>query len=157
VEGNSVTGSGPDAGVLEAGIRVTVGASGVIRNNTVRDFLSVTQNPVVGPVGSMGILVFDTSGVGNPPNRPNGPVTTQPVLVEGNTLLNNAGGVDMFLADGSRVVNNVIECADVGSFSNEGGIALSGDDLGAINNHVSNSSVGVNLLANPTLGIANGS
>jgi hypothetical protein len=81
-------------------------------------------------------------------------VTTQPVLVEGNILLNNAGGVDMFRADGSRAVNNLIECAGVGGFANEGGISLSGNNLGAVNNRVSNSPVGIHLIANPTLGIA---
>ena len=154
VEGNSITGSGPGAGVFEFGIRVTVGASGAIQHNTVTDFLSVVPNPVLGSVGSAGILVFDTAGVGNPPSRPNGPVTTQPVLVEGNTLMNNAGGVDMFLAEGSRAVNNVIECTGIGSFSNEGGISLSGNNLGAVNNRISNSPLGINLLANPTLGVA---
>jgi hypothetical protein len=154
VAGNAVTGSGPGAGVFEFGIRVTVGASGAIQHNTITDFLSVAPSPVLGPVGSAGVLVFDTTGVGNPSNRPNGPVTTQPVLVEGNTLLNNAGGVEMFRADGSRAVNNVIECAVVGSFSNEGGISLSGKNLGAVNNRILSRSVGVNLLANPTLGVA---
>ena len=38
--------------------------------------------------------------------------------------------------------------------SNEGGISLSGNNLGAINNRISNSPVGINLLANPTLGVA---
>ena len=132
-----------------------MGASGVIRNNTVTDFLSIAPNPVLGPVGSAGILVFDTAGVGNPPSRPNGPVTTQPVLVEGNALVNNAGGVDLFRADGSRAVNNQIECAGIGGFSNEGGIGLAGNNLAAINNRVSDSPVGINLIANPTFGIAN--
>jgi len=60
----------------------------------------------------------------------------------------------MFRADGSRAVNNVIECTDIGSFSNEGGISLSGNNLGAVNNHISKSPIGINLFANPTLGIA---
>jgi hypothetical protein len=156
VEGNSVIGSGPDAGVFEAGIRVTVGASGVIRNNNIRDFLSVTQNPVLGPIGSVGVMVFDTSGVGNPPSRPNGPVVAQPVRVEGNRLVNNAVGVSLFVADGSMAVNNRIEGGPVGTdLANVGGIGLSGNNVGAIRNRISNNPVGVTLFANPTLGTAN--
>jgi len=156
VEGNTVTGSGPDAGVFEAGIRVTVGASGIIRNNTVRDFLSVTQNPVVGPIGSVGIMVFDTSGVGNPPSRPNGPIAAQRVLVENNRLVNNAVGVSLFMADGSLAVNNRIEGVPAGiELANAGAVGLSGNNVGAVRNRISNSPVGINLFANPTLGTAN--
>jgi nitrous oxidase accessory protein NosD len=155
VERNSVTGSGPAAGVFEFGIRVTVGASGVVKHNTVKDFLSVVPNPVLGPIGSAGIQVFDTAGVGNPPIRPNGPVVAQPVLVQGNRLVNNAVGVSLFKADGSVAIGNHIEGGYAGTeISNIGGIGLAGNNVAAIHNRISNSPVGINLFAHPVLGTA---
>ncbi len=150
IEGNDITGIGTGTTAFQFGIRVTVGASGEVRHNTISNCLSVGSNPILGPVSSAGVLVFNTGSVGIRP-----PVTAQPVLVEDNTLVNNLGGVDLFTADGSRAVNNHIEGGGTGiGLANEGGIALSGNNVGAINNRISGSNVGVNLLANPVLGTA---
>jgi len=153
IQSNDITGHGVEMAGFEFGVRIGAGASGQVRDNTIRDFLSVGFNSVLGSFGSAGILVFDIASRDRA-LRPNGAAVARPVLVEGNVLANNASGIDLLVADGSRAVNNVIECTDVGSFSNEGAISVSGNNLGAINNHIFNSSIGVNLLANPTLGVA---
>ena len=100
--------------------------------------------------GSAAITVRD-----NPALRPTNPRLTLPVLVEGNTLVNNLVGINLFASDGSRAVNNEIQGGGTETgFSNEGGIALSGDGVGVISNRISNSSIGINLLAGPQHGTA---
>jgi hypothetical protein len=76
--------------------------------------------------------------------------------VEGNRLVNNAAGLSLFVADGSLAVNNRIEGGPAAiDLVNIGGVGLSGNNVAAIANRVSDTPVGVNLFANPTLGTAN--
>jgi parallel beta-helix repeat protein len=149
-EGNQIIGIGVGTNSFQTGVRINLGASGEVGHNTIRDHLSTGNVAGLGVLGSAGIFVRDNPGL-----RPNNPRTTQPVLVEGNTLVNNLCGINLLASDGSRAVNNHIDGGgtDTG-FSNEGGIGLSGNDVGAINNHIANSSVGINLFANPAMGVA---
>ena len=131
-------------------MRIHCGTSGQVRNNTIRDHLSTGNVANLGVVGSVAVMVRDNTAL-----RPINPLTTQPVLAEGNTLVNNLGGIDLFASDGSRAVNNQIQGGGTETgFSNEGGIALSGNDVGAISNRISHSSIGINLVAGPQHGTA---
>src|SRR5262249_42229401 len=84
VEGNQIIGFGADTDHFQYGLRVTLGASGEVSHNAIRDHLSTGNLAGLGVLGSAAIFVRDNPGL-----RPANPRTTQPVLVEGNTLINN--------------------------------------------------------------------
>jgi len=150
VAGNRIAGLGVATNNYQFGVRINLGSSGEVSNNTIQDHLSTGTVAGLGALGSVAIFVRDNPGL-----RPTNPLTTQQVLVEGNTLVNNLDGIDLLASDGSRAVNNRIEAGGTETgFSNEGGIGLSGNDVGAINNRISNGSVGINLFANPAMGTA---
>jgi len=150
LEGNRIIGIGVATNTYQFGVRINLGTSGQVRNNTIRDHLSSGNVAGLGMLGSAAVMVRD-----NPALRQNNPLTTQPVLVEGNTLVNNLCGINLLSADGSRAINNQIQGGGTETgFSNEGGVALSGNDVGAISNRISNSSIGINLVAGPQHGTA---
>ncbi|HEU4391801.1 MAG TPA: hypothetical protein VFV34_28705, partial [Blastocatellia bacterium] len=149
VQGNTIIGVGAGTTAFQFGVCITLGAAGEVRNNTIRDYLSNGGDFLGRILGSAAVLIGDRGAVVG--HRI--PVTARPVLIEGNMLVNNLGGVNLFFADGSRAVNNQIQGGGTETgFSNEGGIALSGNDVGAISNRISHSSIGINLLASPVLG-----
>jgi poly(3-hydroxybutyrate) depolymerase len=151
VAGNTITGLGAGSNGYQFGVRITVGASGEVRDNVISGYLASGNVPSLGLViASAGVMVFDNASIAGA--RP--PVPTQAVFVERNTLTNNLGGVNLFSAAGSRVADNRIEGTGTATGFNEGGICISGTNITAINNQISNNPVGISLIASPIFGVA---
>jgi poly(3-hydroxybutyrate) depolymerase len=151
VEGNRISGVGFGTNGYQFGVRIHVGASGVVRGNTISDYLASGSIPSLSLViGSAGILAFDTASVGSRP-----PWATEPLVVQGNMLTNNIGGVDLFVSNESRVSDNQIDGAGGATgVANEGGICISGTNVTVVGNRISNNSIGINLLASSIFGTA---
>jgi len=140
IEGNTITGLGSGVPIFQVGMLIGVGASGTVEDNVVTGHLGVGA---FGP--SIGILAYDALvSLGLRPT----PVALQPIKIVHNVVENNLQGILALVADQGRLVNNQI--------NNHPGpaIIVTGQDVGVINNRISNAGVGILLHSAPTIGTA---
>ncbi len=102
IHDNTVTGMGPTTSIAQNGIQIGFGATGKVKNNTVKDNVwtgiytySTDNNPTTDTTadGAAGILLYHTSGT---------------VEVSGNTLTNNQFGVWSVGSNAVNIHNNDI-------------------------------------------------
>jgi hypothetical protein len=134
---NVITGNGPDATGVQAGIWIGAGVGGEVKRNTITDHAyvgSTEPNPF-----AIGILADDSLDFGV------GPLAAlQPIRFEENILRNNQLHLTLLRVDGSSVVNNSFEGTAPGVRPT--GLMVSGDNLLVAANRFSDMPLGVLLL-----------
>jgi len=149
VEGNTIVGNGPDADGRQFGIWIWAGGGGEVKQNTITDHAYTGTNETT-PF-SFGIVSSDII------DRARGTtlVALQRLHLEGNILRNNQ--IDLLLerADGSSIVNNLLEGAAPGY--RPGGLNFSGEGVVVATNRFSDLESGILLFGDdPDFGMSLG-
>jgi nitrous oxidase accessory protein NosD len=139
VSDNTITGNGPDATGVQAGIWIWGGAAGEVSRNTISDHAYVGTDPAA--FMSYGITAYDVLDYGHRPLAP-----LQPIRFEGNVLRNNQVHLLLLRGDSSSIVDNTLDGTAPGRRPT--GLALSGENLLVARNRLSNQPLGIVLFGN---------